>query len=469
MPLQRPVELLPPAEVGPVHFVGVGGSGMSGIAALYARLGIAVSGSDQAGSDTLDELARLGVATFVGHAASHLGDARTVVISSAIRETNPELAAARSVGLRVWHRSAALGALMLGHRGVAVSGTHGKTTTSGMIAATLGAVGLDPGYVIGAPLANTGRSSDLGSGPFVVEADESDGSFLQYPAEVVVVTNVEADHLDNWGTPESYAAGMVEFATRPLVRTVVACADDPGSLAVGRAARRAGKRVLLYGTGGDSDLRLPGLAHDASGSTLLTEGESTYALSLLVPGRHNLLNAAAAFAVGRALGVPAASLVPGVGSFEGTARRMQPIAAPAGYRLFDDYAHHPTEITATLAAARHLAAGARVVACFQPHLFSRTRELASEFGAALAAADEVVVLDVYPAREDAEDFPGVTGRLVADAARAASSRVRYVADKNEAPGVLAGLVRPGDVVLTLGAGDVTRVGPALAQLLGERA
>jgi UDP-N-acetylmuramate--alanine ligase len=464
--LIEPVPLLPVAELGAVHFIAIGGAGMSGIAAMYAGLGVPVSGSDQADTPTLAELAQLGIRTFVGHDASQLGDATTVVVSSAVRETNPELADARRRGLRVWHRSAALAALMLGRTGIAVTGTHGKTTTSAMTATLLAGAGADPSWVVGAPLAATGRAWHLGGGPaFVVEADESDGSFRQYPAGIVVVTNVEADHLDNWGTPEAYAAGFVALATSGGVDTVVISADDPGAVAITPAVRAAGKRVVTFGESADADVRLRDLRFPPTGAQAQIEaGGDAGEVRLTVPGRYNLHNAAAAYAVGRALGLDGAALRAAASGFAGTARRFQRIADVAGVRIFDDYAHHPTEVAATLTAARGLAGDGRVVACFQPHLFTRTRDFASEFGGALVLADEVLVLGIYPSRED--PIPGVTGRLVADAAAAAAAvPVHYAETLAEAAPALAAIVRPGDLVVTLGAGDVTRVGPALAALL----
>lgn len=463
MALIQPVELCPVAELGAVHFIAIGGAGMSGVAALYAELGVPVSGSDQADSPTLTALAALGIRTRVGHDPAQLGAAETVVVSSAVRESNPELAEARRRGLRVWHRSAALGALMLGRTGIAITGTHGKTTTSAMTAVLLAGVGADPGYVVGSPLAATGRASQLGSGDaFVVEADESDGSFRQYPAGVVVITNVEADHLDNWGTPEAYAAGFVEFATADAVRTVVISADDPGAQAITGAIRAAGKHVVTFGEQPDADVRITGAEFPASGAvaTLITADDAGE-IRLVVPGRYNLHNAAAAYAVGRALGLPGSRLRAAASGFTGTERRFQPVAEVAGVRIYDDYAHHPTEVVATLTAARGLVGSGRLVACFQPHLFTRTRDFATDFGRALALADEVLVLGIYPARED--PIPGVTGRLVADAVEAAApGRAGYTESLVDAAPALARIVRPGDLVLTLGAGDVTKVGPQLA-------
>lgn len=465
-PLIEPVPLVRVDTLGDVHFIAIGGAGMSGIAAMFAESGVRVSGSDQADSATLTALRALGIRTFVGHEESQLGDAATVVVSSAVRDTNPELVAARQRGLRVWHRSAALGALMLGRSGIAVTGTHGKTTTTAMTAVMLAGAGADPSYVVGSPLAGTGRAYHLGAGDaFVIEADESDGSFRQYPAAIVVITNVEADHLDNWGTPEAYAAGFVELALADTVRSVVISADDAGARAITAPIRAAGKRVVTFGESPSADIRLTAAAFPAEGARAqLTAAGDSGDLVLSVPGRYNLHNAAAAYAVGRELGLPGTRLRAAAHAFTGTERRFQAVADVAGVRIFDDYAHHPTEVAATLTAGRGLAGSGRLVACFQPHLFTRTRDFAADFGRALALADEILVLGIYPARED--PIPGVTGHLVAEAADAAApGRVRYAEARSEAAAVLADLVRPGDLVITLGAGDVTLVGPELARLL----
>ncbi len=466
--LVEPVDVRPVTELTSAHFIAAGGAGMSGIAQAYAESGVRVTGSDQSDSAALRALAAAGVTTFVGHHADQVGDVDVVVVSSAIKADNVERAAAVRRGIPVWHRSAGLAALMLGRRGVSVTGTHGKTTTSGMVAVLLGSCGMDPSYVIGSPLADTGVTAHLGSGPaFVVEADESDGSFLQYPTEIAVVTNIEADHLDNWGTAEAYAAGFDRFATAPSVAVLVAGADDPGSRALARAVRATGRRVVTFGESADADLRLTALRYAGTAARAVLETPAGRVdLSLRVPGRFNLHNAAAAFAVGLELGGDPLDLAAGAATFAGTLRRFQPVGEVADVRIFDDYAHHPTELAATLTAARDVAGTGRVVACFQPHLYSRTRDFAGQFGAALAQADVVVVTDVYGARE--LPIAGVTGELVADAAMdAGAPMVTYIRDLDDVPAGLASLARPGDVILTLGAGSVTSVGPATADLLRE--
>ena len=467
MTLVDPIPVLPADDVGPVHFIAIGGAGMSGIAQLYAERGIEVTGSDQADSPALRRLAAAGIRTYVGHRAEQIGNARTVVVSSAVKESNPELAAARDKGLLVWHRSAALAALMLRRTAVSISGTHGKTTTSAMTAMMLTAAGADPSYVVGAPLQSSGSSAHLGAGStFVVEADESDGSFRQYPTTVAVVTNIEADHLDNWLTPEAYAAGFVEFCSSRTVRAVILDADDLGCRRLAAALRGSPNPVTSVGESEGADIRLTAIDDSGSARATLTWPGGSGELRLALPGRHNLHNAAAAFAVGHHLGLDPQLLLGGAARFAGTERRFQLVAEVAGVRIVDDYAHHPTEIAATLRAARAAAGTGRVVACFQPHLYSRTRDFAVEFGRALAAADIVMLTDVYGARE--EPMPGISSELVATAAREAGADVRYVPALADVPTALAAIAHEGDLVLTLGAGDITTAGPALARLLEAR-
>ena len=471
MSLREPIPLMPPDQLGAVHFIAMGGSGMSGIALAFHELGVPVSGCDQVDSPILEQLRADGITAWVGHDPAQLDGVDTVVVSSAIHPDNVELLAAWDSGLRIWHRSAALASLMLGHEAVSVAGTHGKTTTSAMIAAMAAAAGSRPSYVIGSPLASTGNNAKIDIGhPFIVEADESDGSFLQYPTTLAVITNIEADHLDNWGTPENYAQGFARFATGSSVRKLVIDADDAGARELtGRlAADPRAPEVTTYGEAPDADARLTDITCEGmhSEASLHFEGER-YQLSLAVPGRHNLWNAAAAFVACRVMGMEAAELVQGAHDFSGTLRRFQPLGHAnvqgGPVSVFDDYAHHPTEIRAALEAGRRVAGDNRLVACFQPHLYSRTEEFAQEFGQALALADVVVITDVYASRE--EPVPGVTGKLVADAAIAAGADTLYVPDKANLPEVLAGRVRGGDCVLTLGAGDVTLVGPILLRTL----
>ncbi|MCG6566182.1 UDP-N-acetylmuramate--L-alanine ligase [Tessaracoccus sp. ZS01] len=475
--LLNPIEVVPADQVGPVHFIAAGGSGMSGIARLYAELGIKTSGSDQSDSTALRGLQRAGVTTYVGHDASQVGDAKTVVISSAIRADNVELVEARRRGLRIWHRSAALAALMKGKRGVSVAGTHGKTTTTAMTAVMLSEAGRDPSYVIGGPLSTTGASSAVGAGEsFVVEADESDASFLQYPTEIAVITNVEADHLVNWGTAEAYADGFRAFATRPHVQHVVINVDDAGSRMLADELVGETPHFIRYGESEDADVRITEVeAHGNGVAATITYGSDSGRIVLQVPGNHNLANASAAYAVGRVLGLSHGEAVDALGRFEGTLRRFQLITDTAGIRVFDDYAHHPTEIRAALTAARRATSAGneatgltgRLIACFQPHLYSRTLDFADEFGEVMTLADIAVINDICGARED--PVPGVTGELVVDAARKhGQENLVYVKEKYDLPAALNDIAEPGDLIITLGCGDVTIVGPLLADLLKQR-
>jgi len=465
MPLVTPTQPVPLGDLGRVHFAGIGGAGMSGIARIMLARGVTVSGSDAAASAALTELAALGARVHVGHSAAHLGDADTLVVSSAIRPDNPELVEASRRGVRVLHRAAALASLMEGRRVIAVTGTHGKTTTTSMITTVLRETGADPGYVIGGILAATGTNAADGAGPdFVAEADESDGSFLMLSPDAAVITNVEADHLDNYGTAEAYRASFGKFVARIAPGgLLVTCADDPGAREVAAAGAGRGLRVAAYGESADADYRVTG-AHTSGMETGLRVrsqpgpfGMIDESITLHVPGLHYALNAAAAFAAAVELGVPPGRAAAALASYRGAARRMEPKGEAGGVRVLDTYAHHPTELAADLRAARGIAGGGRVIAVFQPHLYSRTRIFAAEFGTALALADEAVVLDVYAAREDPE--PGVTGKLVADAVPGGTAR--YAESAADVPRVVASLAAPGDVVLTMGAGDVTRLGPLI--------
>jgi UDP-N-acetylmuramate--alanine ligase len=488
MGLVTPTETVPLAELGRVHFVGIGGAGMSGIARIMLARGTEVSGSDSGASAGLDELTALGALVYVGHAAGQLGDADTLVVSSAIRPDNPELAEARRRGLRVLHRAAALASLMSGRRVIAVTGTHGKTTTTSMVTTVLLETGAAPAYAIGGVLAATGTGAADGPGrDFVAEADESDGSFLMYAPDLAVVTNIEADHLDNYGTEQAYRASFDRFLERIKPGGVlVTSADDPGTRDLTVRAHARGLRVVTFGESADAGYQVANVTTTGMETSLTIRRQadnspadnspagngradnsekraSAVNLHLGVPGHHNALNAAAAFSAAGELGIEPAAAAAALAGYRGAARRLEPKGEAGGVRVLDSYAHHPTELGADLRAARQVAGRGRVIAVFQPHLYSRTRIFAAEFGAALALADEAVVLDVYAAREDPE--PGVSGRLVADAVPGGAAH--YIADLGDAPKVVAGLAAPGDLVLTMGAGDITRLGPlVLAEIAG---
>ena len=473
MGLVAPVAPVPLADLGRVHFTGIGGAGMSGIARIMIARGVTVSGSDSAGGDLLASLAALGADVHVGHAAANLDGADTVVVSSAIRPDNPELAAARAQGLRVLHRAAALASVMLGRRGVAVAGTHGKTTTTSMITTALRQCGADPGYVIGGILTETGLGAEDGSGQLLVaEADESDGSFLMLSPEVAVVTCVEADHLDNYASLAEIEDAFAAFARRIVPGgALITCADDPGARSLAAAAGSLPVRVRTYGEAGDADYRITSVTPRGMrvGLEVAAPGGGPPArLEVGVPGRHNALNAAAAYTAVLELGLPSAlagQAASGLAAYRGARRRMEPKGEAAGVTVLDSYAHHPTELAADLRAARDIGPGGRVIAVFQPHLFSRTRIFADRFGSALGLADEVFVLDVYAAREDPE--PGVTGELVARAVP--GGRAVFLPDRAAVPDAVADIARPGDLVLTMGAGDVTALGPLIVAALLARA
>ncbi|MEV1293533.1 UDP-N-acetylmuramate--L-alanine ligase [Pseudonocardia sp. NPDC049635] len=465
-----------------VHLIGIGGAGMSGIARILLARGITVSGSDARESRTVTALRALGARVEIGHDAAHLRhdgeDPPTVVVSTAIRDSNPELAAARERGLPVVHRAVALAALTEGRRLVAVAGTHGKTSTTSMITVALQHSGADPSFAIGGDLSISGSGAHHGSGEvFVVEADESDGSFTAFAPSVAVVTNVEPDHLDHHGDAETYFAVFERFLDRLVPGAVlVSCADDPGAETVAAAAERAGVRVLRYGRSapGALDARLLDFTPEGTGSrSLFRHAGTERELRLGVPGEHMALNALGAFLAAGQTGADPDTLLDGLAGFGGVQRRYEFKGRVRGVSVYDDYAHHPTEVAATLRAAREAAPTVhgrrgRVLVAFQPHLYSRTRLFAREFGESLSLADEVVVLDVYGAREDPE--PGVGPTLITDEMRLPAERVHRAPSWEQTPAAVAALAVEGDTVITMGAGDVTALGPEILRELagGDR-
>ncbi|MFD4832952.1 UDP-N-acetylmuramate--L-alanine ligase [Streptomyces uncialis] len=456
-----------PTAMDRPHFIGIGGAGMSGIAKILAQRGAKVAGSDAKDSDTAAALRALGATVHIGHAAGHLADDATcVVVSSAIRQDNPELARAAELGVPVVHRSDALASLMDGLRPIAVAGTHGKTTTTSMLAVSLTSLGLDPSYAIGGDLDAPGSNATHGDGEiFVAEADESDRSFHKYAPEVAIVLNVELDHHANYASMDEIYESFETFVGRVVPGgTLVVNADNEGARELTRRVRHA--RVVTYGESADADVRVLSVVPQGlmSEVTVLLDGhETTFTVS--VPGRHYAHNAVAALVAGVALGVPADDLAPALATYTGVKRRLQLKGEEAGVQVIDSYAHHPTEMTADLDAMRAAAGDGRILVLFQPHLFSRTQELGKEMGEALALADASVVLDIYPARED--PLPGVTSAMIIDAARAAGADVRAAHDKGTAPEIVAGMAAPGDLVLTMGAGDVTELGPRILDRLAK--
>jgi len=450
-----------PADLGTVHFVGIGGSGMSGIARILLGMGHKVTGSDLRDTSNVAALRELGAEIFIGHDAKHLGNPDTVVVTSALWPTNPEYLLAKERGIPVIHRSQALAYLTSKREVIAVAGAHGKTTSTGMIITALLALGEDPSFVNGGVIAALSASSASGSGElFVIEADESDGSFLHYDTAVALITNVDADHLDHYGSEEAFEAEFARFA-KGAKKFVAISADDAGAVRVTRLIKD--KRVIKFGHSDDADVRLFNV--DASGAEVsfsLEYADQQFNAKLLVPGEHNAVNAAGAFAVMVGLGFDPQKSLTAIASFGGTERRFQLHGAERGVSVYDDFAHHPTEVSAAIKAAKAVVGNGRLITVFQPHLYSRTRLMAKEFAEALSASDEVVVLDIYAAREDPE--PGVTGELISSAFKNAG-QVHYVPEWDDVADVAAKLARPGDFIMTMGCGDVYRMVPNLLNAL----
>jgi UDP-N-acetylmuramate--alanine ligase len=480
----NPDQALPP-ELQRVHMVGIGGAGMSGIARILLDRGGMVSGSDAKESRGVAALRARGAVISIGHDAANLdllpGGATAVITThAAIPKTNPELVEARRRAVAVILRPTVLAKLMAGYRTVLVTGTHGKTTTTSMLIVALQHSGFDPSFAVGGDLGEAGTNAHHGSGEvFVAEADESDGSLLEYTPDVAVVTNIEADHLDFFGSPQAYTAVFDAFVDRLRPGgALVVCADDPGAVALAERVAALGIRVLRYGSDPSDDLAgtLVGWEQHGTGAVahILLAGETQpRTMRLAVPGRHMALNALAAVLGAAEAGAPVVDVLDGLAGFEGVRRRFELVGTADGVRVFDDYAHHPTEVRAALTAMRTIVeqdsagrpttTGARSIVVFQPHLYSRTKALAREFGVALDAADEVFVLDVYGARE--QPLAGISGGTVAEHV---GVPVHYVPDLSTVAEQVAAAVRPGDVVVTMGAGDVTLLGPEIISALRAR-
>jgi UDP-N-acetylmuramate--alanine ligase len=455
-----------------VHFVGIGGIGMSGIAELLANLGYVVTGSDVKRSEITDRLTtRFGIVVHEGHTGSNIGDADVVVVTSAVRPTNPEVAEAHRRKVPVIPRAEMLAELMRLRFSIAVAGTHGKTTTTSMIALVLERAGLDPTAVIGGRLSAFGSNARLGQGNYLVaEADESDRSFLTLSPAIAVITNIDREHMESYGSFADLQQAFADFANKvPFYGAVVACADDPHLRPVLSAMKR---RVVTYGLTAGADVAGVDVEVGAFGGRCTVQqkrdGSATAlgALRLPVPGRHNLQNALAAVAVAGEIGVEFATVASALESFHGAERRFQRYGEPGGVMVIDDYGHHPTEIAAVLAAARS-ALDRRLIVAFQPHRYSRTQQLMSEFGPALREADEIVLTDIYAASE--EPLPGITAEALADAIRRGAGKpVRLVKRLDDLVPVLLEMVKPGDAVITLGAGSIGSVPKPLVEAL-ERA
>ncbi|KFF60313.1 UDP-N-acetylmuramate--alanine ligase [Cryobacterium sp. MLB-32] len=448
-------------DLGAVHFVGIGGSGMSGIARLFLRQGHTVTGSDVRDSDNVQALRDLGATISIGHDAANVGDADTLVVTGALWQDNPEYVLANERGIPVLHRAQALAWLIHHQRLVAVAGAHGKTTSTGMIVTGLLGLGHDPSFVNGGVIESLGVSSAAGTEDlFVVEADESDGSFLLYNTSVALVTNVDPDHLDHYGSLEAFEAAFVEFS-RQATELVVISSDDVGAVRVTKSLRD--RTVITFGEDAAADVRVHSIVTDGPVSFAVSWQGVDYATTLRIPGTHNAINAAGAFAVLVGLGLAPQASLDAISQFGGTERRFELHGTVRGVSVYDDYAHHPTEVAAALSAARTVVGTGRIIAVHQPHLYSRTKLFAQEFAETLEShADQTIVLDVYGARED--PMPGVTGALVAGRFQD-PSRVAFVPDWQDAATYLASIARDGDFVVTLGCGDVYRIVPQLLEAL----
>ena len=450
-----------PNQLGTVHFIGIGGSGMSGIARILIGMGHLVTGSDLRESSNVAALRQLGAKIYIGHDQSHLGDPDTVVVTSALWPTNPEYLLAKEKGIPVIHRSQALAKLASSKRLIAVAGAHGKTTSTGMVITALMAMGQDPSFVNGGVINSIGQSSSSGTGElFVIEADESDGSFLLYDTAISLITNVDPDHLDHYGSIEAFHKVFADFANKSKEHVVIS-SDDHGAKEV---AKLITKPMITFGEAMDATVRVQNIKQDARVSFELVYENQVSSASLILAGRHNALNAAGAVATLVGLGFDFQASLLEVAKFEGTERRFELHGQERGVSVYDDFAHHPTEVQAALNGARAVVGSGKLITVFQPHLYSRTRLFAKEFAQVLAESDEVVLLDIYAAREDPE--PGVTGELILNNF-SDQSRIHYAPNWDEASAKAASLADSGDFIVTMGCGDVYRMVPQLLQALKD--
>jgi UDP-N-acetylmuramate--alanine ligase len=447
-----------------LHFVGIGGAGMSGLARIALSHGITVTGSDAKDSTVLSALSALGAEVHSAHKAEQVDGADFVIFSTAINPTNVELIRARELNLPILTRAQALATLMSDSRSIAVAGTHGKTTTSSMLTVALQACGLDPSFAIGGTLTSSGSNAHRGTGDlFIAEADESDGSFIEYHPNAAIITNVEHDHVDFFATAADVTRAFSEFA-HSISRDgfLVYCADDAGSARLAKTLNQL--KLISYGTTEGSDLFIDSVNLLQMGSTsrVIWNGRTIGTMSLQVPGLHNVLNAGGALAMALALGAPAAEALNGLASFHGTGRRFELKATVHGIRVIDDYGHHPTEIDVTLTAAKLYAGDGRVLVIFQPHRYSRTQAFMSEFARALSIADEVVLLEIYAASE--APITGITSETIA----VQMDHGRFIPNFLEASDWVIDNAKPGDVIITLGAGDVNSLAPIISDGLARR-
>jgi UDP-N-acetylmuramate--alanine ligase len=447
-----------------IHFIGIGGAGMSGLARIALTHGAQVSGSDERDSSVLAALSALGATVYSSHQSAQVNGADLVIYSNAISKNNLERIQATELGIPIFTRAQALALLMSESVSIAVAGTHGKTTTSSMLAVAFQACGVDPSFAIGGTISASGSNAHRGTGEyFVAEADESDGSFIEYKPFGAIVTNIEHDHVDFFATPDDVTAAFDDFAaTISPNGFLVYCADDPGSLSLGNRVKNI--TTISYGESSDTNLHIDQveLAAKSSRARALWNGKSVGHLEINVPGRHNIHNAAAALAVGLHLGLPAGGLLAGLASFAGTGRRFELKGTVHGIRVIDDYGHHPTEIKVTLEAARRYAGDGRLLVIFQPHRYSRTQAFMTDFASSLSLADTVILLEVYAASE--KPISGVSSEVIAQSMHNGI----YIPNFVEATDAITEMAKPGDVIMTLGAGDVSSLGTIILEGLTKR-
>ena len=458
-------------RINRVHFIGIGGTGMSGIAEVMLSLGYEVQGSDLKRNASVKRLESQGAIVFIGHDAANIENADAVVVSSAVDDSNPEVAAARGALLPVVQRAEMLAELMRFRYSIAVAGTHGKTTTTSLVASVLAEGGLDPTFVIGGKLKSADTNARLGQGDYLVaEADESDASFVHLKPMLAIVTNIDADHMSTYdGDVEKLRQGFIEFLQNlPFYGLAILCADDPGVSAI---LGRIGRTVVTYGVDSDADVRATNIHFDQGRTTfdvIRADRPEPLSLRLQLPGMHNVRNALATVAVASELQISDQAVATALENFGGIDRRFQSLGdvrvRNGKVMLVDDYGHHPTEIAATIAAARTGWPGRRIVLAFQPHRYTRTRDLLDDFASVLGDADVLVLLEVYSAGED--PIPGADGRAIARAVRSRGTvEPVFVESLEKLPAVLEGLLRDGDILLTMGAGDIGGLAPKLPEML----
>ena len=453
----------------PVHFIGIGGAGMSAIARILLDRGIQVSGSDAKDSIVIASLRAMGATVEIGHHVTNILSAKTVVTSTAIKNSNPELKAAMQSGIPVLSRAESLSELMKGYRSVAVAGTHGKTTTTSMLAVAIQECGVDPSFAIGGTPNDSNSNSHHGNGDiFIAEADESDSSFLVYNPFGAIITNVEIDHVDHFLSKEQLHQTFIEFI-KSTKEFLIICIDDDGANEIAKAANELNLKVITYGESENAQVRISHVSTSATGSffRITWQGVVLGELSLNIPGRHNVLNATAALAAGITLELNPNQLISGLSKFNGVRRRFELKGNVKNIRVFDDYAHHPTEVSATIATARDVVAGGKIIVIFQPHRYSRTLAFAEGFAESLSVADQVILLDIYGAGE--ESIPGASSSVIAEKIRALGTKVDFE------PSILSAIelaitgATPNDLIITMGAGDVTSLGNQILTRLNEAA